>query len=62
MNKRKKLPVSFLIIFIIAMLSAFFISSVLPIPSKYSGLVFFATVIALSFVGVWIYSIIKRRR
>lgn len=62
MNKRKKLPVSFLLIFIIAILVAFFVSSVLPVPSKFNGLVFFATVIAVSFAGVFIYSVIKKRR
>ncbi len=62
MNRRKKLPFSFLLIFIAAILIAFLLTFVVPIPAKYDGLLFFGAVSVLSFIGVCVISFIKKNR
>ena len=62
MRKKKRMPVSFIFVFLAAFAAAGAVVLFAPVPEGAGGLVFFGLVCLLSLAGVWALSVLKRGR
>lgn len=61
MHRKKKIPLNFIIIFVVAFVLAIAAVSLAPIPDKYQMISFFVLVPLISFGGIWLVSMGKKR-